>query len=200
MHLCNAGRQFVPFLWWSLVWLGRDANPQPTMWEADMLTTKPTQHRISVVICTFRLLKLYNFEYNRLLSFSMSFQRVSCECGGTVGERGWSHWTSPGTVLPSGKIIFYYTLIKLNILNNWWLKVSTSEVAVARAVEQCISTSQSCLRLGEDSVSTGFLVSLTTVVEYLLQVGEMSVCGSQCRLTHPWIAKQAFPRLHIATM
>ena len=36
--------QFVQFLWWSLVWPGRDANPWPTMWEADMLTTKPTWH------------------------------------------------------------------------------------------------------------------------------------------------------------
>ena len=44
MHACNAGKQFVAFLWWSLVLPGRDANPQPTVWEADMLTTKPTQH------------------------------------------------------------------------------------------------------------------------------------------------------------
>ena len=39
-----AGRQLVPFLWWSLVWPGRDANSRPSVWEADTLTTKPTRH------------------------------------------------------------------------------------------------------------------------------------------------------------
>ena len=34
----------MQFLWWSLVWLGRDANLRPTVWEADRLTTKPTRH------------------------------------------------------------------------------------------------------------------------------------------------------------
>ena len=37
---CQAGRQVVAFLWWSLVRPGRDVNPRPTTWEADMLTTK----------------------------------------------------------------------------------------------------------------------------------------------------------------
>ena len=39
-----AGRQFVPFLWWSLVWPRWDANSRPTVWEVDTLTTKPTRH------------------------------------------------------------------------------------------------------------------------------------------------------------
>ena len=39
-----AGRQFVPFLWWSLVWPGREANSRPTVWEADTLPTEPTRH------------------------------------------------------------------------------------------------------------------------------------------------------------
>ena len=37
---------FVPFLWWSLVWPGWDANPRPTVWEGDTITTKPTQNSI----------------------------------------------------------------------------------------------------------------------------------------------------------
>ena len=41
-----AGRHFVPFLWWSLVWPSRDANPRPTVWESDTLTTKLTQHSL----------------------------------------------------------------------------------------------------------------------------------------------------------
>ena len=32
------------FLCWPLVWPGLDANPRPTVWEADTLTTKPTRH------------------------------------------------------------------------------------------------------------------------------------------------------------
>ena len=39
MH-AYAGRQFVPFLWWSLVWPGREANSRPTVREADTLPTK----------------------------------------------------------------------------------------------------------------------------------------------------------------
>ena len=42
MH-AYAGRQFVPFLWWSLVWPGREANSRPTVRETDTLTTKPTR-------------------------------------------------------------------------------------------------------------------------------------------------------------
>ena len=41
-YACHAERQFVPFLWWSLVWPGREANSRPTVREADTLTTKPT--------------------------------------------------------------------------------------------------------------------------------------------------------------
>ena len=43
MH-AYAGRQFVPFLWWSLVWPGREANSRPTVREADTLPTEPTRH------------------------------------------------------------------------------------------------------------------------------------------------------------
>ena len=39
-----AGRQFVPFLWWSLVWPSREANSRPTVREADTLPTEPTRH------------------------------------------------------------------------------------------------------------------------------------------------------------
>ena len=35
------GRQFVPFLWWPLVW---PANQRPTAWQGNNLTTKPTWH------------------------------------------------------------------------------------------------------------------------------------------------------------
>ena len=43
MH-AYAGRQFVPFLWWSLVWPGREANSRPTVREADTLPTEPARH------------------------------------------------------------------------------------------------------------------------------------------------------------
>ena len=33
-HACQAGRQFVLFLWWSLVKPGQGANPRPTAWVA----------------------------------------------------------------------------------------------------------------------------------------------------------------------
>ena len=40
---CKEGRQFVQFLWWSLVWLDQGPNPWPTPWEADMLIIEPSQ-------------------------------------------------------------------------------------------------------------------------------------------------------------
>ena len=43
-----AGRQFVPFLWWSLVWPGREANSRPTVREADTLPTEPTRHGLKL--------------------------------------------------------------------------------------------------------------------------------------------------------
>ena len=43
MH-AYAGRQFVPFLWWSLVWPGREANSRSTVRKADTLPTEPTRH------------------------------------------------------------------------------------------------------------------------------------------------------------
>ena len=43
-HCVPCRGQFVPFLWWSLVWPGREANSRLTVWEADMLTTKPNRH------------------------------------------------------------------------------------------------------------------------------------------------------------
>ena len=42
---CQAGSQFVPFLWWSFVWPGWGMNQRPA-WEADTLTTKPSRTRI----------------------------------------------------------------------------------------------------------------------------------------------------------
>ena len=39
MRACQAGRQFVLFLWWSLVWLDGNVNPRPIAWETDTLTT-----------------------------------------------------------------------------------------------------------------------------------------------------------------
>ena len=42
MHVCHAGRQFVPILWWSLVWIDCGANPRPTAWQANMWTTVRT--------------------------------------------------------------------------------------------------------------------------------------------------------------
>ena len=40
----QAGRRFVPFLWWSLLWPGCGTNPGPTTWEVDTLTIKLTLH------------------------------------------------------------------------------------------------------------------------------------------------------------
>ena len=47
MH-AYAGRQFVPFLWWSLVWPGREANSRPAVREVDTLPTEPTRHGFDV--------------------------------------------------------------------------------------------------------------------------------------------------------
>ena len=43
LHAMQGGI-FVPFLWWLLVLPSREANSQPTVWEADTLTTKPVRH------------------------------------------------------------------------------------------------------------------------------------------------------------
>ena len=56
-----AGRQFVPFLWWSLVWPGREANSRPTVREADTLPTEPTRHGTTIM---YRLAHIWaNFLY-----------------------------------------------------------------------------------------------------------------------------------------
>ena len=34
---CQAGRQFVSYLWWSLMWPTQGKNPQPTTWKVDTL-------------------------------------------------------------------------------------------------------------------------------------------------------------------
>ena len=54
MH-AYAGRQSVPFLWWSLVWPGREANSRPTVWEADTLPTEPTGH--GQMICKVNIIR-----------------------------------------------------------------------------------------------------------------------------------------------
>ena len=41
-HACQAGRQFVPFLWWSLVWPGRGMNPRPTACDDTLITKHPS--------------------------------------------------------------------------------------------------------------------------------------------------------------
>ena len=41
-HVCQAGGQFVPFLWWSLVWFSWSTNQRPTAWGAGWLATKPS--------------------------------------------------------------------------------------------------------------------------------------------------------------
>ena len=45
MPTCQAGRQFVPFLWWSFVWIGQGANPRPNAYESNTLITKPSHCR-----------------------------------------------------------------------------------------------------------------------------------------------------------
>ena len=44
LSVTYTGRQFVPFLWWSLVWPDREENSRPTVREADTLVTEPTRH------------------------------------------------------------------------------------------------------------------------------------------------------------
>ena len=61
MRACHAGKHSVPFLWLSLVWPGRDANPQHIVWEVDTLTNKPTrrgmiERRLYFHYLTFTLL------------------------------------------------------------------------------------------------------------------------------------------------
>ena len=41
--VCQAGRQFVQFLWWSSVCPDRKTNPRPTAWVTDTLTPKPSR-------------------------------------------------------------------------------------------------------------------------------------------------------------
>ena len=79
MHVCQAGRQFVPFLWWSLVWPGRDSNPWPTVWEADMLITTLARHGCWLYIAehhhrTIRLFCIYFFSENRPKSRKMKLK------------------------------------------------------------------------------------------------------------------------------
>ena len=48
MPACQAGRQFVPFLWWFSVWLDWGVNLQHPAWDVDTLTTKPSQCNQSI--------------------------------------------------------------------------------------------------------------------------------------------------------
>ena len=43
--LCLWEEQFLPFLWWSLVWPVQGFNQRPGAWEADMQTTERTRCR-----------------------------------------------------------------------------------------------------------------------------------------------------------
>ena len=76
-----AGRQFVPFLWWSLVWPGVEANSRPTVREADKLPTEPTwhgwkskqQHLLLTLTLVFRRCKITKFQ-----SSCQTF--ILCQC------------------------------------------------------------------------------------------------------------------------
>ena len=82
MH-AYAGRQFVPFLWWSLVWPGREANSRPTVWEADTLPTEPTRHGKKVALCaqdrvniTHASVKMISYWHITGLPLTASFSHV----------------------------------------------------------------------------------------------------------------------------
>ena len=69
MH-AYAGRQFVPFLWWSLVWPGREANSRPTVREADTIPTEPTRH--GTTCRSWRALRHLAFKW-RILGIQLNF-------------------------------------------------------------------------------------------------------------------------------
>ena len=99
MH-AYAGRQFVPFLLWSLVWPGWEANSRPTVREADTLPTEPTRHgnhhlvnrdvtqnnpliyHISTLqsICT-----QYNYFAAYVLGFHIVYFRSNHQCSQLIG-------------------------------------------------------------------------------------------------------------------
>ena len=56
-----AGRQFAPFLWWSLVWPGRETNSRPTVREADTLPTEPNQHGQLYNWCKYPIINDHQF-------------------------------------------------------------------------------------------------------------------------------------------
>ena len=69
MH-AYAGRQFVPFLWWSLVWPGREANSR-TVREADTLPTEPTRHGFD--LCQVLMRYHYRYIYTIMLPLVYGF-------------------------------------------------------------------------------------------------------------------------------
>ena len=80
MHMCQAERQFVSFLWWSLVWPSRGANPQAAVWKVVTLTTKPSWVRklrhttFNVSSFTYRIRPNYRpCPHNRPLTFYFIF-------------------------------------------------------------------------------------------------------------------------------
>ena len=80
-HASQAGRQFVPFLWWSLVWTSQGTNLRPIAWEADTLTTKPSR-------CVFIWVKLTSCA-NILYSSSLVMGNLSLSVLSTTNITNW---------------------------------------------------------------------------------------------------------------
>ena len=84
MPACLAGRQFMPFQWWSLVWPGLGVNPWPTTWEANMLpsgqmTLEQHQNLVEVgrlFAWFFRLLQMLNKSFNQIRWWSLLYCHV----------------------------------------------------------------------------------------------------------------------------
>ena len=73
-----AGRQFVPVLWWSLVWPSREANSRPTVREADTLPTEPTRHGILVLLSKtlqWKMITWFRHKSNRLFGKTLNITK-----------------------------------------------------------------------------------------------------------------------------
>ena len=73
MH-AYAGRQFVPFLWWSLVWPGREANSRPTVREADTLPTEPTRQGHSLSCSKYETMSYYPLIHLTVATVLLEFE------------------------------------------------------------------------------------------------------------------------------
>ena len=108
MH-AYAGRQFVPFLWWSLVWPGREANSRPTVREADTLPTEPTRHGLIYCVLLIR-------HYLITIKSSMKWQPLSLLCKQTPSMTSSPICITTPSIMP---VLFVTHCFKMLFLNKF---------------------------------------------------------------------------------